>query len=237
MTAAGNVLETAAYARLLALGFAPPTADGLLRLADLAGRLGEKEIVAALEEAGLVQLSAEHARLFGPNGVCPPYQGLYEVDPFRETRQLADLAGFYAAFGADAEGPVHERPDHVGCELEFLAFLELNRQAASEDENTDLEETCRETEDVFLHDHLGLWLGRFCSDLAEATDHPVFGALAAVGGRFVEEELDRRGLVVEPVGPRRSQRSPAEQDEVTCGDAAGVVAGKSPLLQIHGKRL
>ena len=32
----------------------------------------------------------------------PPYEGSYEVDPFRQGRQMADVAGFYRAFGAEA---------------------------------------------------------------------------------------------------------------------------------------
>lgn len=228
-----SVLDTAARARLLALGFAPPTADGLERLRALSARLGERELTAALDGTDPLSVATEHFRLFGSNGTCPPYQGLYEADPFRETRQMADLAGFYGAFGAEPEGPIHERPDHVGCELEFLAFLSLGREAAREDGNPELEETCREAEDAFLRDHLGRWLGRFCLDLAEATDHPVFGALAGVGTRFVSRETARRGLEILQVGPRRTQRSQVEQDDVTCG----AVAAESPLLQVHGSQL
>lgn len=227
------VFETVAHARLLALGFAPPTADGLERLRDLAERLGEPDLATALSSADPQLVASEHLRLFGPNGACPPYQGLYEADPFQETRQMADLAGFYAAFGAEPEGPVHERPDHIGCELEFLAFLCLGRDAAREDGNPELEQTCLEAEDAFLRDHLGRWLGRFCLDVAEATSDPIYTALAAAGARFAADELARRGLDVRLVGPRRSQRSQVEEDDVTCGAAAA----ESPLIQIHGKKL
>jgi TorA maturation chaperone TorD len=228
------VLETAAHARLLALGFAPPTADGLERLHDLANRLGEHALAAALVGVDPLHVASEHLRLFGPNGTCPPYQGLYEGDPFQETRQMSDLAGFYGAFGAEPEGPVHERPDHVGCELEFVAFLCLARDAAREDGNPELELTCREAEDAFLRDHLARWLGRFCLDVTEATSDAVYTALAAVGARFAEGEIARRGLDVRLVGPRRSQRSQVEEDNVTCGAAS---AAASPLVQIHGKEL
>lgn len=234
MTAAdASVLEAVAHARLLALGFAPPTVGGLERFHELAERLGEGELAAALEASDVLDVAGEYLRLFGSTGACPPYQGLYEADPFQETRQMADLAGFYGAFGAESEGPVHERPDHIGCELEFLAFLCLGRDAAREDGNAELEETCRQAEDAFLRDHLGRWLGQFCSDLAAATSNPVYTALAAAGTRFAEQEIARRGLVVRAVGVRRAERSHVEQDAVTCG----AVTAEAPLLQIHGREL
>lgn len=232
-TASETLLETVAYARLLGLGFAPPTLEGVDRLRDLADRLGEDVLADALEDADVVALASEHLRLFGPNATCPPYQGPYEADPFQETRQLADLAGFYGAFGAEPEGPVHERPDHVGCELEFLAFLCLAREAARKDGNTELVEICLDAENVFLRDHLGRWLGRFCRDLAEATTDPVYTALAGLGGWFATDEIERRSLRVHAVGPRRSARTSVERDDVTCG----AVAAESPLLQIHGRQI
>ena len=220
--------DTVVRARLLSVGFAPPTEDRLELLGRLADALGEGLVTMALCESDLMTLAGEYERLFGPAGLCPPYEGLYEPDPFRETRELADIAGFYAAFGAEASGPARERPDHVGCELEFLAFLALRR--ATSDGGDPAAETAKAAEDAFLESHLGRWLPRFCADVQEVTREPLYASLAGVGSRFCERELLERALEVEFMGPRRRRGGEGTPDELACG-----VAAPTRLLQIHGR--
>jgi len=57
---------------------------------------------------------------------------LYETEYGRErvmakTNELADLSGFYQAFGlnSDSEEVVHDMADHVSVELEFYSYLIL----------------------------------------------------------------------------------------------------------------
>jgi len=232
-TMTSSVLETAAHARLLSIGFSAPTEARLRQLEQLAAGLDHEDVIAALRATELVALAGEHERLFGPVGVCPPYEGLYEPDPFRETRQLADVAGFYSAFGAEASGPAHERPDHVGCELEFLAFLVLRR--ANGEPSPEAADTAAAAENAFLRDHLGRWLGRFCEDVLAATEDRLYRSLAASGTSFIKQELTARGLDVKAAGPRR-RRGGTQNQELACGDGCGT-ATAGALLQIHGQRL
>ncbi len=159
----------------------------------------------------------EYEALFGGAVRVAPYEASYEVDPFRQTRQMADVAGFYRAFGAASGGPAAERPDHVGCELEFLAFLVAKQLGAEEAGATEQAEICRDATDAFLRDHLGRWLPAFCREVARETASPVYRLLAHAGERLVVAELAARGIEPAPIAPRRGRPTAVEGDEVTCG--------------------
>lgn len=213
-----RTVELVATARLLSLGFTAPDEETLAELRALAEGLAEREDappevdeLVALLGTDARELAGEYQALFGGNVRVPPYEGSYEADPFRSARELADVAGFYRAFGADATGAAAERPDHAGCELEFLAFLAAKRLTAATEEES---ETCRAAEDAFLRDHLGRWLGAFCRRV-EAEGTPFYASLARLGARFASEELERRGLEPEPLRPRLV--TAVEGDSLECG--------------------
>ena len=213
----------AAVWRLLALGFSAPTEDTLEEIEALADALAtadpSPELDGVLETVrGLApaEASAQHSMLFRGKVLVAPYEGSYELDPIRQGRQMADVAAFYRAFGAEAHGPAGDRPDFVGCELEFLSFLELRRIAALEsgEEGGEIIDELRES---FLADHAGRWLPTFFARVAEeARDGSLYAALAALGARTVASELDRRGIEPAPL-PRPRSRSSLDNDTLECG--------------------
>jgi TorA maturation chaperone TorD len=213
----------AALWRLLSLGFAPPTPEAIAELEALAGGLAEvgaaavEDLREALCECGVDELAAEYNRLFGGAVVVSPYEGGHEVDPIRQGRQMADVAAFYRAFGAEAQGPAAERPDHAGCELEFLSFLELRRLASLEEGDDDGAELVDGIAASFLRDHAGRWLPAFFAEVHGASlDKPVYRALAALGAEAVAAELERREIACDPL-PRRRDRLSVERDRFDCG--------------------
>ncbi|MEW6581573.1 MAG: molecular chaperone TorD family protein, partial [Actinomycetota bacterium] len=221
-------LACAARAQLLSLGFGVPTAEAVGRVAACAAVLAqdaageERELLAALvagiDGAAPEDLEVDHARLFDCECPCPPYEGSYEGDPFRQARQMSDVAGFYAAFGARVAGPEGDRPDHVACELEFLSFLALRRAAAVEEGRAEDAEVCGDAEDSFLREHVGRWLGPFGTAVSGAAQTPVYRALGRLAAGFAASELGRRGITPAPLGTRR--RWSVEADELVCGAAA-----------------
>jgi TorA maturation chaperone TorD len=223
MTTDSASLERAAIARLLSIGFSPPDATTVGELGELASALSGDtddtslhQLVVALSdprEAGELPMAFE--ALFGGQVPCPPYEGSYEADPFRGTRQMADAAGFYRAFGAEPSGPAAERPDHIACELEFLAFLEARRFTAEAVGGADEAEVCADAADAFARSHLARFMVPFCRSVEETTTSSVYRSLARIGARFIAEETDRRGIT-----PRDVPRPPltaVEVDQVTCG--------------------
>jgi len=220
--AASPDVRLAALWRLLSLGFTAPTTETVAEVTALAEGLLENESMPELEDVlaatgtcTIVELTAQYQALFGGTVRVAPYEGSYELDPIRQGRQMADVAAFYRAFGAEPGGPAAERPDHVGCELEFLAFLELRRLAATEsDEDVELLD---EIGASFLTDHAGRWLPTFFAGLREAAVRaPFYRALAALGARTVDIELARRGLEPTPL-PKRGPRLSVEADSFECG--------------------
>jgi putative dimethyl sulfoxide reductase chaperone len=218
----------ALVSRLLSVGFSAPdeqVVEQLRRLTALAGRTvgepGLAECLADLERAldghDLVEeLGPAYEELFGGAVRCPPYEGSYEADPMRSSREMADVAGFYRAFGAVAGGPAAERPDHAACELEFLSFLAARRLEAESAGEAEQAAVCREAEDAFMLDHAGRWLPSFCRKVAREASCDVYRLLALAGERFVVAELARRGLEPAPLRARRA-RTAVESDEVACG--------------------
>jgi TorA maturation chaperone TorD len=190
---AERAIELTATARLLSLGFSPPNDESLAELDTLARGLLEGPAappeLTELLEADWGSLASEYQALFGPHCWCI-FEGSYEPDSFSATRELDELAGFYRAFGADTGGSRSDRPDHVGSELEFFAYLAAKRLAAASDEERAI---CRGAEDAFLLDHLGRWFPAFCRAVAGRTTG-FYSALARLGERFIGEELAHRRL-------------------------------------------
>jgi TorA maturation chaperone TorD len=219
--------------QLLALSVSTPTRASLDEVDALAAALEERpgapsalaSLRAAIAGTSPDELGRAQQRLFGGKVAVAPYEGSYEDDPFRQARQMSDVAGFYRAFGAEARGPAHERPDHAGCELEFLAFLGARRVAAVEaghDADADL---CLEIEEAFLRDHAGRWLPSFFRALERKAPDSFHGALGRLGADGVESELARRGIEAEPLGPR-ARRLSVEADELECA------AGTEPVTPL-----
>ena len=111
-------------------------------------------------------IEAEYAPVFGycASKDCPPYET--EYCPLKDitfrSQQMADVAGFYNAFGLRASPQAHERADHVSLETQFMSVL-ITRQLHAVHENLPAEavQVCREAQRKFFIDHLGWWLPAF----------------------------------------------------------------------------
>jgi TorA maturation chaperone TorD len=108
---------------------------------------------------------AEYNHLFEGNVACP----INESGFIRRDKGaiLADIAGFYTAFGFKLSEDASEKVDHLTVELEFMAMLLVKLVQAP-----DKEETARTTHDAlgsFSFDHLGEWLPTFCEKLTKTS--------------------------------------------------------------------
>ncbi len=161
----------------------PPSSAFVGRLREVLSLLGYEEAMAALgrlEEACQKDpqaLQGEFTRLFLQNRV-PPYETSYlPKGSMGHVGQLADIAGFYRAFGFQVRG---EKPDHLGAELEFMAFLCIKEAHARLSGQEEGAEACAQARLKFWREHLGPWLEPYRRRLEEEARHPAFPALGAL---------------------------------------------------------
>jgi len=139
---------------------------------------------------------AHHDSVFGlvVSKECPPNETWYCPQTFSvyRSQHLADIAGFYRAFGVEPSTEHPERADFIGMELEFMAWLIQKELHARETRGPDSEEaaTCRDAQRSFLTDHLAWWAPAFALALRKvadgirderALDTPARSALGAFG--------------------------------------------------------
>jgi len=171
----------------------------------------------ALAEAFQVpreRLIEDHTRVFGlvVSKECPPYEAEYaQPHIFQKTQCLADVAGFYRAFGLQLATDFHDRPDHVSAELEFMEFLCFKEIHGTERHPEARLAVGREAQVKFLGEHLGRWVFAFCRRLQDKAAGTHYRPLAALLRVFAASELRARGFdPAEVAGPDRlEQETPA----------------------------
>ncbi|OGA53732.1 MAG: hypothetical protein A3F74_04915 [Betaproteobacteria bacterium RIFCSPLOWO2_12_FULL_62_58] len=135
---------------------------------------------------------------------CPPYEAEYgQAHIFQKTHTLADIAGFYRAFGLDLAADSHERVDHISVELEFMHFLCLKEVYALANKHPDEQlALCREAQSKFLRDHVCRWAFGFARRLCAKAGDTLYQELGQLLAVFLEAELRALGLKpTEVAGP------------------------------------
>jgi TorA maturation chaperone TorD len=145
----------------------------------------------------------EYPRVFGLIACreCPPYETEYlpNEDTFFRMQHLADLAGFYRAFGLEPSREHPDRPDHLAAELEFAALLvQLGREAHSgaavgADNPRGI---CLRARRAFLRDHLAWWVPSFTLALRRRADQGLFAECGRILAALLP--IERARLDVDP---------------------------------------
>ena len=172
------------------------------RLKSLAGSV--KKIMETYGNHGFNRLESEYMDLFGPekNDGCNPYEvGYLEGPLFMNTRELADIAGFYRAFGLEVSEKNKERVDHISAELEFMYALTLKEAYAIVKGRLEELEICRDAQRKFLTDHLGRWTGSFRDEIQEKKGSMLYVKLGSLLDRFVKAEVKRLGAKPQHIKP------------------------------------
>ena len=187
-----------------------------------------KAWMATFSRLDLASLQDAHGRLFGhtARGTVTPYETEYgQQGLFQQPQQLANLTGFYRAFGLKVRQDERERPDHIACQLEFQEFLARKQAyAISQGEQSMLEESQRAAR-LFLKDHLARFGRAFGYRLSK--EDP--GGFLGMAGDFLFDllTLECRRLEIEAGPITLSLRSP-EEDNVPMA-----CSSESDLVQIE----
>lgn len=147
-------------------------------------------------------LLSEYRRVFGLNACreCPPYETEFfpNDEPFFRSQQMADLAGFYRAFGLQISSMHRDRPDHIGTQLEFAALLLTLGQAASTGGSIEVSDgridVCREARRSFVRDHLAWWASSFALALRKHAGDGFYAEVARILSAFLPLERHRLGI-------------------------------------------
>lgn len=117
------------------------------------------------DEEVLTELSVDRTKILRGTGhpdMKPPYEGLYKEG--RDVGQsLLQVKRCYREAGMLPDETVHEPPDYICVELDFMRQLCLNEQDQWRSEGDVLKVIA--TEEMFLTEHLGSWVGEFCQQV------------------------------------------------------------------------
>ena len=200
--------------------------EGRVRLQADPGRLASAAARLASLTPDVDSLSASYWRLFGhtTRGLICACETEYGPDNgFHQPQQLADISGYYLAFGLRPRAAGETRSDHIACECEFMDFLSrkrahlLDRLADDPGVGETLEAT-ETAERSFLRDHLGRFGRAFAARVASEDGDGYYGALGRLLLAFVASECARVGV---DAGPVDLIVRPEEIDEtpMACGTA------------------
>lgn len=226
--------------RFLALAFADPAAGRARDLrrhwpvvASALAVLGLPERDAGMAKLTDAALRRAHLACFGYtlSKECPPYETEYgQAHIFEKTQTLADIAGFYRAFGLDLAGTTKERPDHLAIELEFMEFLcRKHAFAVRNDHAPERIAMCCDAERKFLDEHLGRWVFGFARRVGGKARGGPYAGLVGLLEAFVDRELEAMGLARHAV-PFLNEGDLDRADDTACGDCP-VASDGAPL---HG---
>ncbi len=165
-------------------------------------------------------LEGEFRRVLGHtiSKECPPYgtcYGVSQVD-FQQSQVMADISGFFRAFGFQVSGTARERIDHVAVELEFMQVLAAKEAYARSCGDEEPAQIVREGEAAFMADHIGKWAPTFARRLRQRSPDGVYGLWGRVLDTYLE--ADARHLGVGPLDPVEVAAGAMEPlGPMTCG--------------------
>ncbi len=192
-----RLLARSALYEALSLMLASPEGEVLPRLDALLDDLDSHDLI---EQHGLAavldavrstrpyidaeRLAPVHFILFEGSVLCSPHETEYVRDPLAKAAQLADIAGFYRAFGLKVSSAHPSTPDDIATELEFMALITRKEAYAEVRGWAEHVETARLAGRRFLESHLGRWVTAFTSDLCARSDEAAAFRADADAGRW-----------------------------------------------------
>lgn len=180
---------------------------------------------------------------------CPPYETEYceSKDVFCRSQQMADIGGFFRAFGLQPDSRTPERVDHAAMMIGFVAFLlgslslPCGGTASRAGEDLERQAVVRAALASFIRDHCAWWMPTFGRCL-ERRAQQVSAAADEASLRTAVTHLAGVGRVLRAwvaaerlnagVAPSRRLLDPASADAAAddacpdlcndCGDAAPI---------------
>ncbi len=122
-------------------------------------------------------------------GPPPPYEGVYVAAGQEATGPaMVNVRRIYAESGVILPEGLHDQPDFIGLELDFMRHLTDKEAQAWADEN--IEEVAKLTakEQAFLNEHVLTWIPRFCDLMLEQAQLDFYRGIARLTKGFVQND-------------------------------------------------
>ncbi len=157
-----------------------------------------------LQNTTLDTLLEEYRYTFGSTTVatdCPPYEMYFTGSHiFQQTHELADISGFYRAFGLEvSKDDTANRWDHVAVELEFLHFLTYKQAYAIENHGDNEQESCLTAKKKFLNAHIGRWIQAFSRAVERKSPSGFYRKAAKLTSDFVHFDMENLGVSADEI--------------------------------------
>jgi TorA maturation chaperone TorD len=142
-------------------------------------------------------LEYEYINIFGHTLAkkTSPYEleHLQNQEIFYKTQSLADISGFYNAFGLRMNA--HERVDFISVEAEFLSYL-IMKELIARQKSFDSEkiEVANKAQHDFFKDHFAGWTQTFARNVIEQTHISFYQCAGRLLQRFIDSEMDYFGI-------------------------------------------
>lgn len=164
-----------------------------------------KSVLDEIKNTTLDTMYKEYLYLFGNATVamdCPPYEMYFSGSHvYQQTQDLADISGFYKAFGLEVskEDDTTNRWDHIAVELEFLHFLTYKLAYAIENHGEKELESCAAGKKKFLNAHIGKWIQAFSKAVNKKASVEFYKHVTKLANVFVHLEMKNLGVNAEEI--------------------------------------
>lgn len=149
----------------------------------------------------------------------PPYETTYTSRG--STADLADIAGFYRAFGVHIE---RDKPDHLVAELEYLAYVTMREVHARQEGDQAHVEILSRARASFLRDHIGCWLDAFADRIEQSSGKSACALMVRAAAKAVA--ADARAIGIAPSVVKTAAEPPpfpgpeVDADTPPCADGS-----------------
>jgi TorA maturation chaperone TorD len=135
------------------------------------------------------ELEAEHTAMFVlPSGVLPHESAYLDKEKRVGGRFTESVRRFYENAGAPILDACIQMPDHIGVELEFMAFLCRMEKELRERAEYHFLHKCIDFQKSFMEGHLSRWAYRCFDEISNQTECRFYKALMYFMGKYLKSE-------------------------------------------------
>lgn len=169
-----------------------------------------EEAISGAKEGEQLTMAREYNRLFidgFPDAIAPPYGSFYLKKEGLVSTKTSEVLRFCHEAGFSLKEGLHDPPDHIAHELEFMGILAGEESQASGNEKIKLEETQMN----FLSRFILPWVPTFCEKVAEHSRYPFYHHVGNLTKEFINFEKNYLG-VPEELNSRKENESVTTAD-------------------------